>query len=115
VVLALAAVALWGRSTFGHARYSFVYGIAVWFGSFVASMFIGDWAVAIGMLALAARWVHLRALAAEQRAMFGATMSDMLLMKKSFEHDNPGVPYEAPTDRDELIARVRAFKSRKRR
>jgi hypothetical protein len=113
VVLGFTAVALWGRSRFGHARYSFVYGVTVWCGAFVASMFIGDWAVAIGMLVLAARWFHLRARADEERAIFGVTMSDVGLMRKSFEHDNPGVPYQAPADRDELIAQVRAFKSKK--
>ncbi len=65
------------------------------------------------MLLLGARWLHLRARANEERAIFGATMSDIGLMKKSFEHDNPGLPYEVPADRDELIAAVREFKNRK--
>ena len=34
-------------------------------------------------------------------------------MKKSFERDNPGIQYQAPANRDELIARVRDFKSKK--
>lgn len=113
MVLGAAALFLWGGSGFGHARYSFVYGVVVWCGAFVASMFIGDWAVAIGMLVLAGRWFHLKARADRERATFGATMSDMGLMKKSFEHDNPGIQYQAPANRDELIAQMREFKTKK--
>ena len=113
LVLGGTALFLWGRSTFGHARYSLAYGVVVWGVAFIASQFIGDWAVAIGMLALAARWFHLRARSDEERAMFGATLSDMALMRASFEHNNPGVQYQAPADRDELIARVREFKTKK--
>lgn len=113
-ILALAALALWGLSRFGNARYSFIYGVVVWGVAFVASLFIGDWAVAIGMLALAARWLHLKFKADEERALFGATFSDLALMKRTFEHDNPGVEYQAPAGRDAVIARVREFNARKR-